>query len=411
MDIAEIKASLEAYKREQIQAIPGANGNWKYINDKEENRDKYLIELPASVKVPSGFLVKAKRGSGAKQVNKYRTREVESLVKDLEDAIALKKSRVEKGLSLVFAKFDTHRSIWAAAAQVTGMIDALGALSRVSSEPGMCRPVILEEDSPQISVVEGRHPCIEVCGGEFVPNSMNLGGEKSARVLLLSGPNMGGKSTLLRQTCLMSILAQIGCHVPASSCTLTPFDRIYTRLGASDRILSGQSTFFVELSEKAAALRGATRRSMVIMDELGRGTSTFDGCAIAHAVVKYLVENSGCLAMFATHYHSLLDDWRSEESVKLGHMSCFVDDSEGSQKIAFLYQLANGACPRSFGINVARLANLPEAVLKIAKDKSELFEGEMAAKSNEAIVTKLKELIEHGVEGGEEVKRMWLDLQ
>jgi len=152
------------------------------------------------------------------------------------------------------------------------MIDALGALATISGEPGMCRPVIVEGEDPMIEVSEGRHPCIEVSGGEFVPNSMNLGGGNEARVLLLSGPNMGGKSTLLRQTCLMSILAQIGCHVPATSCTLTPFDRIYTRLGASDRILSGQSTFFVELSETAAALRGATRRSMVIMDELGRGT-------------------------------------------------------------------------------------------------------------------------------------------
>ena len=123
-------------------------------------------------------------------------------------------------------------------------------------------------------------------GDDFVPNDIALGGEGSARVLLLSGPNMGGKSTLLRQTSLIAILAQIGCYVPAEAASLTPVDRVFTRLGASDRILQGQSTFFVELSEAAAALRGATHNSLVIMDELGRGTSTFDGTALAHAVIK-----------------------------------------------------------------------------------------------------------------------------
>eukprot|EP00816_Leptocylindrus_hargravesii_P006082 CAMPEP_0196817012 /NCGR_PEP_ID=MMETSP1362-20130617/58315_1 /TAXON_ID=163516 /ORGANISM="Leptocylindrus danicus, Strain CCMP1856" /LENGTH=198 /DNA_ID=CAMNT_0042194543 /DNA_START=38 /DNA_END=630 /DNA_ORIENTATION=+ len=189
---------------------------------------------------------------------------------------------------------------------------------------------------------------------------------------------MGGKSTLLRQTCLICIMAQMGCYVPATSCELTPMDRIFTRLGASDSILQGQSTFFVELAETAAALRGATTRSLVIMDELGRGTATFDGTAIASAAVRHLVQRNGCLALFATHYHSLLKDWEACPNVMLGHMECMVDtDSNEEQRITFLYTLGNGVCPKSFGINVARLAGLPQEVLEIASKKSAQFEAEM----------------------------------
>jgi DNA mismatch repair protein MSH6 len=208
-----------------------------------------------------------------------------------------------------------------------------------------------------------------------------------ASILLLSGPNMGGKSTLLRQTCLITILAQIGSFVPAEECSLTPVDRIFTRLGASDRILCGQSTFFVELAETAAAVRGATRRSLVIMDELGRGTSTFDGTAIASATVKHLVERSKCLTMFATHYHSLLEDWKNDESICLGHMECMVEEDSSDNdvdksNITFLYTLGAGPCPKSFGVNVARLAGLPDDVLRRAKNISAAFEAEMNGEVN-----------------------------
>lgn len=231
---------------------------------------------------------------------------------------------------------------------------------------------------------------------------------------------MGGKSTLLRQTCLIAILAQIGCFVPAEKCEVTPFDRIFTRLGASDRILLGQSTFFVELAETAVALRGATRRSLVIMDELGRGTSTFDGTAIASASVKHLVESNKCLTLFATHYHSLLEDWKDKPSVRLGHMECFVEengtmdeseDGEQSEKgsnITFLYTLGEGSCPKSFGINVARLAGLPEEVLQKAKSVSSSFEETMSS-STKSIKTQLSEALEG--DDMDAVDRLWQSLQ
>ncbi len=243
---------------------------------------------------------------------------------------------------------------------------------------------------------------------------------------------MGGKSTLLRQTCLIAILAQIGCFVPAEECTLTPFDRIFTRLGASDRILLGQSTFFVELAETAAALRGATRRSLCIFDELGRGTSTFDGTAIASAAVKHLVEKNQCITLFATHYHSLLEDWKHQPLVRLGHMECFVEDEATNENessdngpnnntdpdITFLYTLAEGSCPRSFGINVARLAGLPSDVLKKAKEVSSSFEDSLTNRPNHIAMTapevvSLKSQLVAAMKEDNfvEIKKIWEQLQ
>lgn len=202
---------------------------------------------------------------------------------------------------------------------------------------------------------------------------------------------MGGKSTLLRQSCLITIMAQIGCKVPADSCRLTSVDRIFTRVGASDKILAGQSTFFVELAETASILKYATEDSICILDELGRGTATFDGTAIAHAVINHLLMNNKSRVMFATHYHSLIDEWEMDPRVKLGHMDCIVDTNASSQdsnamdvsesqadsEVTFLYKLCNGSSPRSYGINVAKLARLPQQVIEIAIQQSLAFESRM----------------------------------
>ena len=325
-EIDSIKHELEQFKNEccsngELDPPRLARQHWKYINVKEDSKDKYLIELPISVNVPAEFVVKGKRGKGDKQVNKYRAPEVESLVQRLEEAIDTKTKRKSEGMRLIFAKFDSMRNHWMASCHATAMLDALGSLAQLAGQPGFSRPLIIDcpaNSKPGIEVIQGRHPCVDRThsGADFIPNDLVLGarfeneddafGDDSAprdeaSVLLLSGPNMGGKSTLLRQTCLISVMAQIGSYVPAERCSLTPVDRIFTRLGASDRILCGQSTFFVELAETAAAVRGSTRRSLVIMDELGRGTSTFDGTAIASATVKHLVEKNQCLTLFATH--------------------------------------------------------------------------------------------------------------
>lgn len=342
--------------------------------------------------------------------------------------MSVRKTGKDRGMQLIFSKFDSFRTLWDTVSKITSRLDALGALAKTSSQVGYYRPVIAAcppNINPFIHIKHGRHPCVEnvYSGGDFIPNSLYLGGTinntDKPRVLLLSGPNMGGKSTLLRQTCLLIILAQIGCFVPAEECIITPIDRIFTRLGALDRILLRQSTFFVELAETTTALRGATRRSLVIMDELGRGTSTFDGTAIASATVRHLVENNKCLSLFATHYHSLLDEWKENKFVRLGHMECIVDDkgnkeedAEIDNKITFLYTLGAGSCPRSFGINVASLALLPEEVLSKAKRISSDYESKINSVGRMDAVSLMKE-IEKALlhKNWELIERYWENLQ
>ena len=252
-------------------------------------------------------------------------------------------------------------------------LDALLSLAKASREPGYCRAELLDGDGSTLKIEDGAHPCL---AGDVVPNDLTVGGD-APHLLLLSGPNMGGKSTLLRQACVAAILAQVGCFVKAKSCTLHPVDRVFTRLGASDKILEGQSTFMVELLETASILKNATEKSLVILDELGRGTATFDGAAIAHSVVDHLVKQAKCRALFATHYHDLVRSWSSHSSVQLGHMDCLVRD--GGENVVFLYKLAEGCSPKSFGINVARLARLPKRVLERAAEKSAEFEDALMA--------------------------------
>ena len=244
-----------------------------------------------------------------------------------------------------------------------------------------------------------RHPSVKTPGGQagkkFIPNDTVINDPGSNDlVLLVTGPNMGGKSTLLRQTCLAVILAQIGCYVPAKKCVLTPTDRIFTRLGASDRILEGKSTFFVEMEETNNILKFGTFKSLAIVDELGRGTSTFDGFSIACAVMSYLVDNIRCRSLFSTHYHMLLEQFRHVPGVKSYHMACKshgkngdIDNSEIDEdcdSITFLYKFVEGECPRSFGMNVARMAGLPLSVMELAKAKSREFN------------LKMREMLTHG---------------
>ena len=265
----------------------------------------------------------------------------------------------------------------------------------------MCRPHFIQyqgkyKTRPFLDLRNMRHPCVIIKPDKskgsqvkFIPNDTVINDPKhNDTVLLVTGPNMGGKSTLLRQTCLAVILAQLGCYVPADSCTLTPVDRIFTRLGASDRILEGKSTFFVEMEETNNILKYATFKSLAIIDELGRGTSTFDGFSIACAVLRYLVDQIKCRSLFSTHYHMLLEEFRNVKGVKSYHMACkthsknagdILEDEEDEEcdRITFLYKFVEGDCPRSFGMNVARMAGLPNSVVKIAKLKSREFNSKM----------------------------------
>ncbi|XP_059638111.1 DNA mismatch repair protein MSH7 [Cornus florida] len=256
----------------------------------------------------------------------------------------------------------------------------------------MCRPVILphtnsmtfcQETSGPILKIKGLwHPfALGENGGLPVPNDICLGEDTDGyhpRTLLLTGPNMGGKSTLLRTTCLAVILAQLGCYVPCEMCVLSVVDIIFTRLGATDRIMTGESTFFIECTETASVLQNATQDSLVLLDELGRGTSTFDGYAIAYAVFRHLVEKVNCRLLFATHYHPLTKEFASHPHVTLQHMACtFKLKSEnlpqGDQELVFLYRLTSGACPESYGMQVALMAGIPKQVVEIASRASQVM--------------------------------------
>lgn len=239
--------------------------------------------------------------------------------------------------------------------------DVSAALAELAHRYDYCKPSV--DDGLVLDIVEGRHPVVERCvaEGRFVPNDCHLDTAEE-RLWLLTGPNMAGKSTLLRQVALIVLLAQMGSYVPAKRAHVGVVDRILSRLGASDSVARGESTFMVEMRETSRILRDATCRSLVILDEIGRGTSTYDGLAIAWAVTEYL-DGIGCRALFATHYHELT---RLQGS--LDHVANYnVTAREIGDDVVFLYQLTRGAASRSFGVAVAKLAELPEAVITRAK--------------------------------------------
>jgi len=244
--------------------------------------------------------------------------------------------------------------------------DVLANFARLAAEANYCRPQFSADDVVEIAA--GRHPVLERLGeggqGErFVPNDLYMN-PASDRILIITGPNMGGKSTYLRQAALIAILAQMGSFVPAERARLPLFDRIFTRIGASDNLARGRSTFMVEMTEAAAILNTAGPRSLVILDEIGRGTATFDGLAIAWAVVEFLHERTGAKALFATHYHELTELAEHLASVKNRHVSV----KESGNNIVFLRRVEPGAADRSYGIEVARLAGLPAEVIERARE-------------------------------------------
>jgi len=253
-----------------------------------------------------------------------------------------------------------------ATADALAELDVAASLAQVAGERGYVRPRFV--DSSTIDVVDGRHPVIEALAGDsFVPNDLHLG-ERADRFLLLTGPNMGGKSTYLRQTALLVILAQIGAFVPARSMTLGVVDRIFTRIGAGDDLASGQSTFYVEMAEASNILRRSTRRSLLLIDEVGRGTSTIDGLSIAQAICEYLLdlENHAPMTLFATHFHELVALAERWPLVTNFHVTAVENTRAGAP--VFSHRVLPGSTSRSFGIEVAKMAGLPAGVITRAKE-------------------------------------------
>ena len=232
-------------------------------------------------------------------------------------------------------------------------------------------------DGPELEIVAGRHPVVErmMPREQFIPNDVSL--TPDARMIILTGPNMAGKSTILRQIGLQVLMAQIGSFVPASRARISVADRVFTRVGASDNLVRGQSTFMVEMSETSAILHTATARSLVLLDEIGRGTSTWDGVSIAWAVSEHLHNHIGSKTVFATHYHELTQ--LEDELPGVRNFNVAVEERGGG--IRFLHRLRPGGADRSYGIEVGRLAGLPEAVLRRARALLAVLEGEQLAEA------------------------------
>jgi DNA mismatch repair protein MutS len=238
-----------------------------------------------------------------------------------------------------------------------------------------------------------RHPVVErrmeeAGAGRFVPNSLYLDADSGPSILLMTGPNMGGKSTYLRMAALLVIMAQSGCFVPAERMRVGLVDRIYTRIGASDNVARGRSTFMVEMTETAAILNTATRRSLVLLDEMGRGTATYDGLSLAWATVEHLHERIGARSLFATHYHELT--LLADRLTKLKNVRVTVKENAGG--IVFLHTVEAGAASKSYGIEVARLAGLPQPVIARAREVLKLHERAETQQVREAVAERAPQM-------------------
>jgi len=324
----------------------------------------YFIEVSNSQlsRVPADYVRKQTLSTGERFITPD-LKEYETLVLNAQD-------RIGKLESELFAQVRAEIAVNAAervlsAAHALAEIDVYLSLAEVAAQHNYCRPQL--DDGEDIHIVAGRHPVIEQAQVEtpFIPNDTQLS-TADAQILIITGPNMAGKSTYLRQVALIVLMAQIGSYVPAEAARIGLVDRIFTRIGAQDDLATGQSTFMVEMVETATILHHATPRSLVILDEIGRGTSTYDGLAIARAVVEYLHNNrrSGARTLFATHYHELV-----EVAKMLPHVQCMnVAVSEEEGHVVFLHKIVPGGADKSYGVHVAQLAGIPRPVIHRAEE-------------------------------------------
>ena len=320
----------------------------------------YFIEITTSqlAKVPIDYTRKQTMSNAERYITPA-LKEMENKVLGAEE----RSKQLENELFLELrARVVTHLHALQETATAVAEIDVVCALSEVAQYHRHCRPVL--NNGNGFFITNGRHPVLEqtLTDVKFVPNDTELDPE-TARLQILTGPNMAGKSTYIRQIALISVMAQIGAYVPAESATLGIVDRIFCRVGASDDLSRGQSTFMVEMSETALILNHATDRSLVILDEIGRGTATFDGLSIAWAVAEHLHDTIGCRTLFATHYHELTDLANTKSAVANYNVAV----REWNEEIIFLHKILPGAADKSYGIQVARLAGLPKAVVDRAK--------------------------------------------
>ncbi len=371
-----IKAGYNA-ELDKLRLAATEGKNWILALEADERERTGIRSLKIGYNRVFGFYIEVTRSNLSQVPDNYMRKQTLSNgeryitpeLKEMEDTIL---GAEQKSIAMEYDLFCALREQVATqipnlqrTAVALATLDVLAGLAELAERENYCRPQVDLSDCLQIT--QGRHPVVEkVLGpGRFVPNDLTMDMEKE-RVMILTGPNMAGKSTYMRQSAQIVLLAQTGSFVPATAARIGLVDRIFTRVGASDDLASGQSTFMVEMNEVAQILRHATPRSLLILDEIGRGTSTYDGLSIAWSVIEYIVDrqNLGSRTLFATHYHELVD----LESVLPGVFNSHVEVSEENGEVIFLHRIMRGGSDDSYGIEVARLAGVPEAVVNRARE-------------------------------------------
>jgi DNA mismatch repair protein MSH3 len=372
LSIASVEDDLNTHRKDAAAKLGKSKVEYVTVAGIE-----YLIEVKRKSteekKVPASW----QQVSATKATLRFHTPEVKRMLQERdqykESLAAACDSAFKRLLDDISSKYQELRDC----VHSLATLDALLSLATLANQPGYVKPTFV--DTTELDIVGGRHPMVEqLLLDAYVPNDLHLS-QTSTRALLVTGPNMGGKSSYVRSAALIAIMGQIGSYVPASSARLGMLDAVFTRMGALDNMLKGESTFMVELSETSDILKSATPRSLIILDELGRGTSTFDGVAIAEAVLDYVIRDVKALTLFITHYQHLARCKNRFENEELRNVHMSFEERDGGKEVVFLYEVAEGTSHRSYGLNVARLANVPDKVIDVAEVKSSELEESMGA--------------------------------
>jgi len=373
----------EGYNKELDELKDLRSGGKEFIsNYEQEEREKTGIKnLKVGFNKVFGYFIEVSKGNLSlvkeefgyirKQTLANCERFISPTLKEKEDIVL---SAEEKIINLEYELFNDIRKtcskyipILQEISKTISEIDVLSSFALISEKYNYTKPTLTKDH--HLEILEGRHPVVErVIKNEYIPNDIIMNNNTS--IILITGPNMAGKSTYMRQLGIITIMAQIGCYVPAKKAIIPIFDKIFTRIGASDDLVSGESTFMVEMIEAANAIRNATKNSLILFDELGRGTATFDGMSLAQAILEYINNKIECKTLFSTHYHELTDLENTLKKLINKHVSAEEKDGQ----ITFLHKVKNGSIDKSYGINVAKLANLPKEVTDRATEILSIYE-------------------------------------
>lgn len=374
----------DGYSSELDELKKLSKGGKDFISnfEKEERERTGIKNLKVGFNKVFGYFIEISKGNLnlitdemgyiRKQTLANCERFITPLLKEKEDLILSSEDKIinlEYNLFIeIREKCKEYISILQKNAKVISDIDVISSFALVSEKYHYVRPKI--NSTNEIEIISSRHPVVEkvLKDSEYVPNDIIM--DKNTDILLITGPNMAGKSTYMRQLGIIIIMAQIGCFVPAKEANIPIFDKIFTRIGATDDLVSGESTFMVEMMEASRAIRFATKNSLILFDELGRGTATYDGMSLAQAILEYIANNIKCKTLFSTHYHELTDMEKNLSNLKNKHVAAVEEDGN----ITFLHKVCDGSVDKSYGINVAKLANLPEEVINRASEILKVYE-------------------------------------